>query len=102
MKAPASRLVLRTAVAMLAIVLLLAGFGIIRRAVSFPWISPPAPPRITHELVVDQLRDVAKLVSTEMTIRDVVIFEQSRFGFSKRALLVVTGKVLAGINLERG
>jgi hypothetical protein len=102
MQTSASRLVVRTAVAVVAIVLLLAGLGIVRRAVSLPWLSPAPEPRITHELVVDQLRDVAKLVSTEMTMRDVVIYEQSRFGFSKRALLVVTGKVLAGINLERG
>jgi hypothetical protein len=92
----------RAAVAVLAIVLVFAALGAVRRAITIPWLSPAPEPRITHELVVDQLRDVAKLVSTEMTMRDVVIYEQTRFGFSKRALLVVTGKVLAGINLERG
>jgi len=84
----------------LAILLVVVGLSVVRRAISIPWLSPA--PRITHELVVDQLRDVAKLVSTEMTMRDVVIYEQTRFGFSKRALLVVTGKVLAGsVNVLR-
>src|SRR5919201_203547 len=59
------------------------------------------PPRITQEMVVERLRDVAKLVATEMTLRDVVIYEQTRFHSTKRALLVVTGRVSAGINLQR-
>jgi hypothetical protein len=54
---------------------------------------------VTHDLVVQRLQDVAKLVSTEMTLRDVVIYDASRYGFTKRALLVVTGKVSAGIDL---
>ncbi|MHB0949748.1 MAG: DUF4230 domain-containing protein [Gemmatimonadaceae bacterium] len=62
----------------------------------------PAEPTITHDLVLQQLQDVAKLVSTEMTLRDVVVFDQSRLIFRKRMLLVVTGKVLAGVDLKRG
>ena len=62
----------------------------------------PEPPRVTHDVVVQQLRDVAKLVSTEMTVRDVVVYEQTRYTATKRALLVVTGRVLAGIDLEKG
>jgi hypothetical protein len=64
------------------------------------WRAPE--PTITHDLVVQQIQDVAKLVSTEMTLRDVVVFDQSRFIFRKRALVVVTGKVLAGVDLKRG
>lgn len=75
------------------------GTGIVRRAAGFSLRPSPEPPRVTHDLVVSQLQDVAKLVSTEMTIRDVVIYDASRFGFTKRALLVVTGKVGAGIDL---
>lgn len=59
----------------------------------------PEPPHVSHDLVVQQLQDVAKLVSTEMTLRDVVVYDASRYGFTKRALLVVTGKVSAGIDL---
>ncbi len=63
--------------------------------------GPPAPPRITHQVVVERLETVAKLVATEMTLRDVVIYEQTRFGSTKRALLVVTGRVSAGIDLAQ-
>jgi hypothetical protein len=59
-------------------------------------------PRVTHEVVVQQVESVAKLVSSQMTLRDVVIFENSRFGSTKRGLYVITGKVLAGIDLEQG
>lgn len=64
--------------------------------------GPPAPPRITQALVVDRLQTVAKLVASEMTLRDVVSYQQTRYGSTKRALLVVTGKVSAGIDLEHG
>lgn len=65
-------------------------------------VGQPAPPRVTQQFVVDRLEEVAKLVATEMTLRDVVTFEQTRLGFSKRALLVVTGRVAAGIDLTKG
>jgi hypothetical protein len=55
---------------------------------------------VTHDIVMERLRDVAKLVATEMTLRDVIIYEQTRFRSTKRALLVATGKVSAGINLR--
>ena len=64
-------------------------------------IGRTAPPAISHEIVLERLRDVAKLVANEMTLRDVVIYEQTRFRSTKRALLVVTGRVSAGINLRR-
>jgi hypothetical protein len=63
--------------------------------------SAPATPRLTHGVVVERLQAVAKLVSTEMTLRDVVTYEQTRFAATKRALVVVTGRVSAGIDLER-
>jgi len=49
---------------------------------------------------VERLREVAKLVASEMTLRDVVIYEQTRLRSTKRVLLVVTGRVSAGINLN--
>ena len=64
--------------------------------------GPPAPPTITQQVVVQQLQSVAKLVATEMTLRDVVVYEQTRFASTKRALIVVTGRVAAGIDLEHG
>jgi hypothetical protein len=59
-------------------------------------------PQITQQIVLERLRDVAKLVATEMTLRDVVVYEQTRFGSTKKVLLVVTGRVAAGIDLEHG
>jgi hypothetical protein len=64
--------------------------------------GPPAPPVISQQVVVDRLQTVAKLVATEMTLRDVVSYQQTRYGSTKRALLVVTGRVAAGIDLEKG
>jgi hypothetical protein len=57
---------------------------------------------LTQDMVVEQVRAVAKLVSSEMTVRDVVTYENTRYGSTKRALIVVTGRILAGIDLERG
>lgn len=68
-------------------------------AIDWPWRA--SPPRVTHDMVVTKIQDVAKLVSTELTLRDVVTYEQSRFGLQRKALLVVTGKVLAGIDLKK-
>lgn len=84
-------------------ILLLVGILVLRSASGAigRW-GQPAEPRITQQTVVERLREVAKLVATEMTLRDVVIYEQTRFASTKRVLLVVTGKVSAGIDLERG
>jgi hypothetical protein len=72
--------------------------GRVGKALSFGSASPPL---ITHETVVERIRDVAKLVSVEMTMRDVVTYEQTQFRSTKRALLVVTARVSAGIDLSR-
>lgn len=87
------------ALAAVLVLVVATGAGIVRRAAGFTLLPKPEPPHVTHDLVVQQLQDVAKLVSTEMTIRDVVVYDASRYGFTKRALLVVTGKVGAGIDL---
>src|SRR5438128_490321 len=84
------------------VVVAAVGIAIFRKASDvIGGIGRPAPPQITHEMVVDRLREVAKLVATEMTLRDVVTYEQTRYHSTKRALLVVTGRVSAGINLQR-
>ena len=57
---------------------------------------------ISQEMVLEEVRAVAKLVSTEMTVRDVVTYRNTRYGSTKQALIVVTGKILAGIDLEQG
>ena len=84
-------------VALLAVLVVALAAAVATRASSlFPKAQSP---HVTHDLVLEQLQDVAKLVSTEMTLRDVVVYDASRYGFTKRALLVVTGKVSAGIDI---
>lgn len=80
-------------------VALALGVVLVRSTVRMTNAFGSSAPRMSHEMVVERLRDVAKLVATEMTLRDVVIYEQTRFRSTKRVLLVVTGRVSAGINL---
>lgn len=53
-----------------------------------------------HDVVVSQMQTVAKLVSTEAVVRDVVVYENTWYGSTKRSLVVVTGKLLVGIDLR--
>ncbi len=57
---------------------------------------------VTHGVVVERVRAVAQLVTSETTVRDVVVYENRRLGSTKRSLVVVTGKVMAGIDLDAG
>ena len=57
---------------------------------------------VNHSVVVERVQKVAKLVASETTLRDVIIYEDTWYGSTKRSLVVVTGKVLAGINLDTG
>lgn len=96
--------ILRWGVVVVALaVLLIIGILVARSATgALARFGQPSAPRITQQTVVERLREVAKLVASEMTLRDVVIYEQTRFASTKRVLLVVTGKVSAGIDMERG
>jgi hypothetical protein len=95
--------VLRWGFVVAVLALLLVGVLAVQRASSsIAALGQPAEPRITQQTVVERLREVAKLVATEMTLRDVVIYEQTRFASTKKVLLVVTGKVSAGIDMEHG
>lgn len=58
--------------------------------------------QVTQSVVVQQVEKVAKLVSSETTLRDVVVYENTWYGSTKKALVVVTGRLLAGINLDKG
>lgn len=57
---------------------------------------------VTQAVIVGKMRTVAQLVTSETTVRDVVTYENRRLGSTKRALVVVTARVLAGIDLDRG
>lgn len=81
---------------------MVAGIGMVRGATGMvSGFFRGSEPKITQAVVLERLQEVAKLVSSEMVLRDVVIYEQTRFRSTKRALLVVTGRVSAGINLRR-
>ena len=57
---------------------------------------------VDHGVVVERTRAVARLVTSESTLRDVVVYQNRMLGSTKRSLVVVTGKVLAGFDLDRG
>ncbi|HSJ75774.1 MAG TPA: DUF4230 domain-containing protein [Gemmatimonadales bacterium] len=65
-------------------------------------LAPRGQTSISQSVVVEQMRAVAKLVSSETSVRDVVVYQNRRLGSTKRSLVVVTGKVLAGIDLDQG
>lgn len=80
-----------------------AGAGVVlfqRTADGFRGFGRRAEPTVTQQVVMERLREVAKLVATEMTLRDVVTYEERHLLSTKRMLLVVTGRVSAGIDLK--
>lgn len=87
-------------VGVMAVLLAIAGV-VARSNITFLRGVGSRAPVVTHETVVERLREVAKLVASELTLRDVITYEQSRLGSTKRTLLVATGRVSAGINLTR-
>lgn len=82
------------------LVLFAAGYCTVKTVPRLIGFGGSGSTTITHDLVVDRMRTVAKLVSSETTIRDVVVYQNTRYGSTKRTLVVVTGRLLAGINLE--
>jgi hypothetical protein len=57
---------------------------------------------VTHDLVLDRVRAVAKLVSTEATVRDVLTYRNTWYGSTKQSLVVVTARILGGVDLKTG
>ena len=57
---------------------------------------------VDHGVIVERTREVARLVTSETTLRDVVVYQNRMLGSTKRSLVVVTGKVLSGFDLDRG
>jgi hypothetical protein len=83
-----------------AALLILIGFGYCAtRLLPGPLLGRNAT-NITHDVVVQQIKAVAKLVSSEATVRDVIVYENTWYGSTKRSLVVVTGRLLAGIDLR--
>jgi hypothetical protein len=86
------------ALAALGVFLLLVGRGPLARVIA----AGQERETVTHALVTERVEAVAKLVGSEQTIRDVLVYENTWYGSTKRSLVVVTGRVLAGIDLKRG
>jgi hypothetical protein len=57
---------------------------------------------VTHDLVVDRVRSVAKLVSAEATVRDVLTYRNTWYGSTKQSLVVITARLLSGMDLQSG
>jgi len=57
--------------------------------------------RIDQATILQRLHSVANLVTTEVALRDVITYRNTRLGSTKRALVVVTGKALIGFDLKQ-
>lgn len=82
----------------LAVAIVMLGMGYCGSRL-IPGFSTRNETNVSHDVVVSQLRAVAKLVSSEATVRDVVTYENTWYGSTKRSLVVVTGRLTAGIDL---
>lgn len=56
---------------------------------------------VTQSTVISRMEAVAKLVTSETTVRDVVVYENTRLGSTKRSLVIVTGKAMVGVDLAK-
>jgi len=98
---PTRRLVL-VAVAMFLIIA--AGAVALRRSAAAlgGLVGPHERTTVTQQIVVERMKAVAKLVTSETMVRDVVTYENTWYGSTKRSLVVVSGRINAGVNLDRG
>jgi len=89
-----------TALTVIALLILIAFGYCASRLSSVSLLGGRGGTTITNDVVVEQVKAVAKLVSSEATVRDVVSYENTWYGSTKRSLVVVTGRLLAGIDLR--
>ena len=83
------------------VVFLIVALSILRTCTSLrDALLPTREASVTHSVVVQQVEAVAKLVSSEVTLRDVVTYEDTWMGSTKRSIVLVTGKVLVGFNMH--
>lgn len=55
---------------------------------------------VSHEVALGRMEAVGKLVTSETGLRDVVTYQNTRLGSTKRSLVVVTGKAMVGLDLK--
>jgi hypothetical protein len=65
-----------------------------------PSFAPARRTTVDQSVVIERLESVAKLVTTEAMVRDVVSYRQTWLGSTKRALVIVTGKAMVGVDLR--
>ncbi len=97
---PRDRLVGPGIMLVAAALLILLGFGYCASRMVPGALFGRNTTNITNDVVISQIRAVAKLVSSEATVRDVIIYENTWYGSTKRSLVVVTGRLFAGIDLH--
>jgi hypothetical protein len=98
---PTRRLVV-VAVAMF-LIIAAAGVALQRQAATLGGlIGPHESTTITQQMVVERMQAVAKLVTSETMVRDVVTYQNTWYGSTKRSLVVISGKINAGVNLDHG
>ena len=87
---------------LLAMALLGLGF-VVGRATEFArgLLHQPARTTVNQSSVVQRIQSVSKLVTSEATVRDVVTYQNSWLGSTKRSLVIVTGKALVGLDLTK-
>jgi hypothetical protein len=89
-----------TILVVVALIILIAFGYCATRLVPGAFSGRPSTTNITSDIVVEQVKTVAKLVSSEAMVRDVIVYENTWYGSTKRSLVVVTGRLLAGIDLR--
>lgn len=79
---------------------LAAGWALASGGASW-WRGWPGPgrTRIEERAILERLQSVASLITTEVALRDVVTYENTRLGSTKRSLVVATGKAMVGFDL---
>jgi hypothetical protein len=79
------------------------GLGVVLGAVLAFRAAPllfPARTTINASMVIERLDAVAKLITTEAMVRDVITYQNTWLGSTKRSLVIVTGKTLVGLDLQ--
>ena len=94
---------LAVVVGVLVLLVVLATMAVRRETDRFrETLGPHERTTVTQSVVVERMRQVARLVTSETMVRDVVTYENTWYGSTKRSIVVVTGRIDAGVNLERG
>jgi hypothetical protein len=72
------------------------GVALVRGGAS---LIAPGHTTITESVVIERLDAVAKLITTEAMVRDVITYENTWMGSTKRSLVIVTGRTQVGLDL---